>query len=62
LQLPVEPQDGQVSASGWNEVMKSRNRDLDEVFMRIILQNREFFLIISIDLSDCLGQVPLIRT
>ena len=26
--------------------MKSRNKDLDEVFTRIILQNREFFLII----------------
>ena len=27
--------------------MKSRNKDLDEVFIRIILQNREFFLIIG---------------
>ena len=53
---------GHTSVSGLKELIKSRNKDFDEVFIRIILQNREFFLIISIDLSDCLGQVPLIRT
>ncbi|MEY8483352.1 hypothetical protein AALD74_16090, partial [Lachnospiraceae bacterium 48-21] len=39
-------QQGQVCSSGQNPSMKESNRTLDEVFIRISLQNREFSLII----------------
>ena len=39
---------GHTSVSGLKELIKSRNKDFDEVFIRIILQKSEFFLIISI--------------
>ena len=45
-QEPLAPQQGQVCNSGWNLFIKESKRAIDELFMRISLQNREFSLII----------------
>lgn len=47
LAVANEMTEGHSAESGWKEAMKSRNKDFDEVFIWIILQNREFFLIIG---------------
>ncbi len=46
MQEPFTSQKGQVWDSGRKPAMKESKRHLDEVFMRISLQNREFSLII----------------